>query len=104
MLMLPFISSSPVVTRRSLRVALMLALVAGALAPATALADPGVGEATAFSAAFSTARTDTASGLSMRTTGRPPVAPVTLAPVIRQRVTLPAGTRLRLRALPQCRA
>jgi hypothetical protein len=43
-------------------------------------------------------------GLALRTTGKPPQAPTTLAPVIRQRVTLPAHTRLRLRALPQCTA
>ena len=38
------------------------------------------------------------------TVGRPPEAPTTLAPAIRQTVTLPRGTTLRLGALPQCAA
>jgi hypothetical protein len=102
--MFPFSNSSVVASGRRLRRVLALALVAAAVAPGAALAGSGVGEPTSFSAAFSTQRVDAPSGLSMRTTGRPPAPSVTLAPAIRQRVTLPVGTRLRLRALPQCRA
>jgi hypothetical protein len=88
--------------RTPIAIAACAALVA--IPAATAQAQPGAGEATSFTASFSTARPDAASGLSLRTTGRPPVPPTTLAPVIRQTVTLPRGTRLRLGALPQCTA
>jgi hypothetical protein len=75
------------------------ALLAGA-APATA--DTGLGKATGFDARFTTAHRGAPSGLSLRVTGAPPAAGVQLAPTVRQVVTLPRGTRLDLRALPQC--
>ncbi len=71
---------------------------------AAAHADPGAGPATGFSAGFSTLRPGAASALTLNTSGRAPVAPVTLAAAIRQTVTLPKGTALRLGALPQCAA
>jgi hypothetical protein len=88
------------------RLALALAATCVAVAaPAAALAQqPGAGEATSFAATFTTKRPDTAAGVLLRTRGKPPVPPATVAPVVRQTVTFPAGTRLRLGALPQCSA
>ena len=80
------------------------ACAALAVVPVAAQAAPGAGEATSFSASFTTQRPHAASGLVLRTTGRPPEPPTTLAPVIRQTVTFPKGTRLRPEALPQCAA
>lgn len=86
-------------TRRLLAVTL-----ASLAAPAAAHADPGAGPATGFTATFSTLRPGAASALTLNTSGRPPVPPTTLAAAIRQTVTLPRGTALRLGALPQCTA
>jgi hypothetical protein len=72
--------------------------------PASASADPGIGEPTSFTAAFTTKHPGKSTGLQLRTTGVPPVAPTTLAPVVRQTNALPRGTRLDLGALPQCEA
>ena len=83
---------------------LLLLGVAACLVPAAAHADPGAGPVTGFHAAFTTHHAGAASGLRLRTTGRPPVAPTTVALAIRQTVTLPAGTRVRLARLPQCAA
>ena len=84
---------------------------AGALAPAVVLAGAaiahaatGLGPVTMFRAAFTTERTGAPSGLVLKTAGRPPRAGVTEAAAVRQTVTLPAGTVLRLRRLPQCLA
>ena len=88
---------------RAVRLAIA-ACAALAVVPTAAQAAPGAGEATSFSASFTTQRPQTASGVVLRSTGRPPVAPTTLAPVIRQTVTFPKGTRLRPKALPQCAA
>jgi len=89
---------------RSTRRLLALAVAALAAAPAAAHADPGAGQATGFSAGFSTLRPGAPTALTLRTAGRPPEPPTTLAPAIRQTVTLPRGTTLRLGALPQCAA
>jgi hypothetical protein len=40
----------------------------------------------------------------LRTTGKPPAAGVTVPAAVRQTIVFPAGTHLRLGALPQCRA
>src|SRR3954452_5030180 len=82
-------------------VAVALAVVA---VPAAASADPGIGRATAFTAAFTTKHAGHASGLRLKTTGAPPVARTTEAPAVRQTVVLPRGTRLDLAAMPQCQA
>jgi hypothetical protein len=86
-----------------IRTALITAAVLAAV-PATASADVGLGPATSFQAAFTTHRAGRASGLTLRTTGKPPAPPTTEAPAARQTVTLPRGTKVRLRALPQCTA
>ncbi|MGZ8457916.1 MAG: hypothetical protein ACXWZ4_15040 [Gemmatirosa sp.] len=92
---------SPMSRHLAVRVAITVC-AALAVVPAAAQAAPGAGEATSFSASFTTQRPHAASGLVLRTTGRPPQPPTTLAPVIRQTVTFPKGTRLRPGALPQC--
>jgi hypothetical protein len=84
--------------------AVMLALVGLAVVTGAAVAATGLGRATKLRARFSTERTASATGLVLSTTGRPPPAGTTEAPAVRQTVDLPAGTRLRLAALPQCRA
>jgi hypothetical protein len=83
-----------------------IALTAAVLAavPAAASAAPGLGPATSFHAAFTSRHAGHVAGLTLRTTGQPPAPPTTEAPAARQTVTLPAGTRLRLRALAQCEA
>jgi hypothetical protein len=86
-----------------IRATLITAAVLAAV-PAAASADTGLGQATSFKAAFTTHHTGRAAGLVLRTTGKPPVAPTTEPPAVRQTVTLPAGTKVRLRALPQCQA
>jgi hypothetical protein len=84
----------------------VLAAATAALAafPAAAAAAPGAGEVTSFAAAFTTQRPHAASGLVLETTGRPPVPPTTVAPVVRQTVALPRGARMQLDRLPQCGA
>jgi len=90
---------------RRLASAVCAAAVAAAVAPAAVHAqEPGAGKATSFAATFSAKRPDTATGVLLRTTGEPPAPPVTVPPVVRQTVTFPAGTRLRLGELPQCAA
>jgi hypothetical protein len=84
--------------------AFVAALVLAAILAAAAVAATGLGSVTRFSARFSTQHTATASGLALHTSGRPPQEGVTEAPAVRQTVNLPSGTRLRLEALPQCRA
>jgi hypothetical protein len=86
-----------------IRATLLTAAVLAAV-PAAASADTGLGQATSFKAAFTTQHAGRAAGLVLRTTGKPPAAPTTEPPAVRQTVTLPAGTKLRLRALPQCHA
>ncbi len=87
------------------RIAPAVAVAAVLIAvPASASAAPGVGEPTSFSAAFDTKHPGKSTGLKLKTTGVPPVAPTTVAPAVRQTVTLPRGTRLDLTALPQCNA
>jgi hypothetical protein len=83
---------------------ILLALAVLAVATGAALASTGLGRVTKFSARFSTQHTASASGLVLRTVGRPPRAGLTEAPAVRQTVILAPGTRLRLAALPQCRA
>ena len=78
------------------------ALPAALTVPASAGADPGVGEPTSFTSAFTTQQPGTPTGLRLRTAGTPPVPPATVAPAIRQTVALPRGTRLDLDALPSC--
>src|SRR5919204_6289675 len=87
-----------------IRATLITAAVLTAAVPAIASADVGLGPATSFKAAFTTHHAGRVSGLSLRTTGQPPAPPTTEALAARQTVTLPRGTRLRLRALPQCQA
>jgi hypothetical protein len=65
---------------------------------------PSAGEATSFTAAFTTRRPGTPTGVRLRTTGLPPAPPATVPPVVRQTVTFPAGTRLNVGAFPQCTA
>lgn len=79
--------------------------VLGLLATASAAsAQAGSGSVTSFTATFSTTHRSVSSGLKVRVTGGPPAAGTQLAPAVRQVVTLPLGTRLRLGALPQCTA
>jgi hypothetical protein len=82
----------------------VLMLVLAAVVPPAALAAVGLGRAKTFRARFSTQHAATPSGLFVRTTGRPPDVGTTEAPAVRQTLTLPPGTRLRLKNLPQCRA
>jgi hypothetical protein len=84
--------------------AVVLALGLAAVIAAAALAATGLGRATKLRARFSTPHTGSASGLVLRTSGRPPATGVTEAPAVRQTVILPRGTHLRLAALPQCLA
>jgi hypothetical protein len=86
-----------------IRATLITAAVLAAV-PAAASADVGLGPATSFHAAFTTHHAGHAAGLVLRTTGNPPAPPTTEAPAARQTVTLPAGTKVRLRALAQCGA
>lgn len=86
-----------------IRTALITAAVLAAV-PTAASADVGLGPATSFQAAFTTHHAGRASGLTLRTTGKPPAPPTTEAPAARQTVTLPRGTKVRLLALPQCPA
>lgn len=64
----------------------------------------GLGQPTSFTARFSTRHVASASGLVLRTSGRPPAAGIVTPPAVRQTVVFPAGTHLRLSALPQCHA
>jgi hypothetical protein len=82
----------------------VLVLVLAAVVPPAALAAVGLGRVTTLRARFSTQHPASASGLFLRTTGRPPDAGTTEAPAVRQTLTLPHGTRLRLESLPQCSA
>jgi hypothetical protein len=87
--------------RRAPAFAVLAALtVAGAAAAATI----GLGRPTSFTASFSTRHAGSASGLVLHTTGKPPAAGITVPPAVRQTVVFPAGTHIRLAALPQCRA
>jgi hypothetical protein len=88
------------VTALAALVALAVLGAAGAAAAATV----GLGTPTSFSATFSTHQVDSASGLVLHTTGRAPASGITIPPAVRQTVVLPAGTHLRLGALPQCHA
>ncbi|MBV9196598.1 MAG: hypothetical protein JO168_20870 [Solirubrobacterales bacterium] len=83
--------------------ALPLATLSGVLATG-ALAATGIGQATKFRARFSTSRAGAASGLRLQTAGRLPQTGITEPPAVRETLVLPAGTRIRLAALPQCRA
>lgn len=98
------LSRRPQLRLTALARAVILALVSVAVVAAAAAAATGLGRATKFRASFSTQRTASASGLVLRTTGRPPQAGITEPPAVRQTVILPRGTRLGLQALPQCRA
>jgi hypothetical protein len=82
----------------------LLALVVVAVVAPAALAAVGLGRVTTLRTRFSTQHADSPSGLFLRTTGQPPDAGTTEAPAVRQTLTLPHGTRLRLGDLPQCRA
>jgi hypothetical protein len=64
----------------------------------------GLGQPTSFRAPFSTRHLASASGLVLRTTGKPPAAGIVTPPAVRQTVAFPDGTHLRLGALPQCHA
>ena len=64
--------------------------------------EPGAGKVTSFVARFTTKRPGTSTGVLLRTTGAAPEPPATVAPVVRQMVAFPAGTLLRVGALPQC--
>lgn len=87
--------------RRTALVAVLAILLVTGVAAAASI---GLGRPTSFKATFSTHRVATASGLVLRTTGRPPAAGVTVPPAVRQTVVFPGGTRLALGALPQCHA
>jgi len=80
--------------------ALATLIAAGAAAAATI----GLDRPTSFSATFSTHQAASASGLVLHTTGKPPAGGITVPPAVRQSVIFPAGTHLRLGALPQCHA
>jgi hypothetical protein len=82
----------------------MLALVVAAVVAPAALAAVGLGRVNTLRARFGTQRQASPSGLFLRTTGQPPDAGTTEAPAVRQTLTLPAGTRLSLKNLPQCGA
>ena len=82
----------------------MLALVLVAVVAPSALAAVGLGRVTTLRARFGTQRTASPTGLFLRTTGQRPDAGTTEAPAVRQALTLPLGTRLRLKNLPQCGA
>jgi hypothetical protein len=71
---------------------------------AVAAASTGLGKATSFTARFTTSKPGASSGLVLKTTGAVPAAGVMLPPAVQQTVTLPAGTKLRLGKLPQCKA
>jgi hypothetical protein len=73
----------------------VLVLVLAAVVPPAALAAVGLGRVTTLRGRFSTQHPASASGLFLRTTGRPPDAGTTEAPAVRQTLTLPHGTRLR---------
>lgn len=75
-----------------------------AVAAGPAAAAPGIGDATSFSAKFTTKKPGLASGLTLKTTGAQPGPGIEIAPAVRQTVTLPAGTRVNVRSLPACGA
>ncbi len=85
-------------------VAALSAVAALALAGVAAAATIGLGQPTSFSATFSTHHAGSPSGLVLHTTGKPPGDGVVLPPAVRQTVIFPAGTHLKLAALPQCHA
>lgn len=87
--------------RRASAVAATAVLVVSGVAGAASI---GLGQLTSFTATFSTRHVASASGLVLRTAGSPPAAGVVNPPAVRQTVVFPAGTRLRLGALPQCHA
>jgi hypothetical protein len=89
---------------RSAALALSLAIVLIAVVAVAAVAATGLGRVTRFHVRFSTRHVASATGLVLRTSGRPPRPGFAEAPAVRQTVILPRGTRLRLQALPQCRA
>jgi hypothetical protein len=82
---------------------LAISLLLLAAAPASAQ-EIGLGKATSATAALTSHAPGSASDLYLRVTGEPPVAPVMLAPALRQVVELPKGSKLRLASLPQCPA
>lgn len=82
----------------------MLSLVVVAVVAPAALAAVGLGRVSTLRARFGTQRAASPTGLFLRTTGQRPDADITEAPAVRQTLTLPPGTRLRLKNLPQCRA
>jgi hypothetical protein len=84
--------------------ALVAALVVAAVVAPAAVAAVGLGRVTTFRARFSTQRASSPSGLFLRSTGQPPDPGTTEAPAVQQTLTLPPGTRLRLKNLPQCNA
>jgi hypothetical protein len=79
-------------------------LAAAALSAAAAYAAVGLGPATKFRARFTTVQPGSASGLVLKTTGKPPSAGTTEPPAVQQTVILPRGTSLHLGRLPQCTA
>jgi hypothetical protein len=90
--------------RAGRRASALVALAALTVTGIAAAATVGVGQPTSFTATFSTHSVASASGLVLRTTGKPPAAGLTVPPAVRQTVVFPAGTRLRLGALAQCHA
>ena len=88
---------------RLIRTIALAGLLLGAVA-ASAVAAVGLGEATKFTAQFSTKHTGASTGLVLLTKGDPPGPGITEAPFVRQTVSLPQGTTVRLSAFPQCNA
>ncbi|MGO9750574.1 MAG: hypothetical protein ACLP8S_11270 [Solirubrobacteraceae bacterium] len=88
---------------RLIRTLALAGLLLGALA-ASGVAAVGLGEATKFTAQFNTKHTGAWTGLVLLTNGDPPEPGITEAPFVRQTVSLPQGTTVRLSALPQCNA
>ena len=90
--------------RKALTRSAPLALVAVAVTAAVAQAAITIGPTTSFRARFTTPHPGAASGLVLKTTGRPPASGTSEAPAVQQTVILPAGTTLKLVHLPQCQA
>lgn len=96
---------SPSALRRAARRAPALATVTAlAVTAAAAATTIGLGQTTSFSATFTTHHAGSPSGLVLHTAGEPPAGGIVSPPAVRQTVVLPAGSRLKLAALPQCHA
>jgi hypothetical protein len=73
-------------------------------AAAVALASTGTGRVTAYKARFTAKQAGSAAGLHLLTKGKPPPSGAKIPPAIRQTTVLAPGSRIDLKALPQCDA